>query len=293
MKEFYIRKRPISYTKYQYKKYYEASLDLIKPQKLSEKIQYLKLLRYPYDEKVVLAADKYTLHEYLGEKGLLEYAVPFYKVYDNAEQINFNQLPEQFVIKKTNASGMNLIVKDKDKVDTKEVKSIVKGWMKKDFGSQTAEYHYSAATPRIICEPFLNLGDEFRLFMVGGNLAFIQVIKWDWTLDEDGKKNVENDLIKGHKKHYRLHFDSKGNLLWSDDGVSDLTFTPPIYWSDLKEIAKKISNDFPVVRIDFNDVDGQPKITELTFTPASGFLEILRNKPELDMELGKWLSKEI
>ncbi len=285
----YAKKKPISYTKYQYKKFYNAPLDLDNPEKLSEKIQWLKLFVYPKNDKVVLAADKYTLHQYLDGKEMGKYRVPYIKVFDDANELDFEKLPNQFVIKKTNASGFNLIVKNKDELNISSTKKLLEKWMNTDFGMINTEFHYSAAQPKIICESFLNLGDEYRFFMVSGEIAFIQVIIWDWETNKDGKKNKDDAVIAGHKKHYRLHFDKNLKLLWSDKGAPQQNISLPNYWKELLEVSKIIGQDFPVVRVDFNDVNGKPKITELTFTPASGFLDILKHDKLLDLELGSRL----
>ncbi|WP_407854977.1 ATP-grasp fold amidoligase family protein [Enterococcus hailinensis] len=289
IKARYINKYPIFYTKYRYKKFYNEKLDLKTPTKLSEKIQYLKLFNYPKNNLVVLASDKFTLHKYLKEKKLSEYAIPYIEVFENINQIDFNRLPNKFVLKKTNASGMNLIVKDKQKLNFEKIRTEIEGWMNIDFGLKTAERHYSASTSRIICEPYLDLGDEFRFFMVSGNIAFIQVIKWDWNSSEDGNRLENDDIILGHRKHYRLHFDSNFQLLWADKDVPNTLITLPNYMETMRDVASTIGNDFSVVRVDFNEVEKKPKITELTFTPANGFLDILKYMPEDDTKFGTWI----
>ncbi|WP_427813652.1 ATP-grasp fold amidoligase family protein [Enterococcus sp. 22-H-5-01] len=285
----FIQKYPILYTRIVYKRFYKYSLNLEHPVKLSEKIQYLKLFVYPKNEKVILAADKFTLHEYLAENNLSKYSVPYIKIIDDINKLCLQELPDQFVLKKTNASGMNLIVKNKNKLDVVKTKDLLNKWMNTDFGALSTEHHYSAAIPQIICEPFLDLGDEYRFFMVSGEVAFIQVIKWDWTISQNGEKSEDNDVITGHKKHYRLFFDINLNLIRSDDGDYKKNISIPTYWEDLIHVSKIIGKDFPVVRVDFNDVNGAPKITELTFTPANGFLSILRDEEKLDSKLGEQL----
>lgn len=290
VKNLYVKKYPVSYTKYKYKKFYGESLNINNPQKLSEKIQYLKLFDYPKNTKVIQAADKFLLHDYLGSKSLEKCATPFLDVFDSVKQINFKKLPNQFVLKKTNASGMNLIVKNKKKLDMPYTIKILNKWMKDDYGYSNAEAHYSGSKSRIICEPFLNLGDEYRFFMVSGKIGFFQIIKWDWSLNESGEVSLEDDILQGHKKHYRIHLDRNLNPLWSDELPKNKNIVLPSYWNELIKISEIIGKDFPVVRVDFNDIDGIPKITELTFTPASGFLDILKNEKELDEVLGKTLN---
>ncbi len=291
MRYLYVEKFPIKYTKMKYKKYYGAKLNLKNPTLLSEKIQYLKLFVYPTSAKVIKAADKYTVHNYLNSKGLSSYSVPYIGIYNENQEIDLNSLPNSFVLKKTNASGLNLIVKNKKDITQKDLNKITHRWLKFDYGKSGGEFHYSASKSRIICEKFFNLGDEYRFFMVQGRLAFVQVIVWDWDLDESGMQSGNTTVIDGHKKHYRFHFDTEDNLILKDNYSDDYSFKKPVYWKELIRVSEDIGKDFPVVRVDFNDIEGIPKITELTFTPANGFLEILRQKPDLNEELGKWLKR--
>ncbi len=286
---FYSSSRPIGYTKTFYKRFYKRKLNLKNPVYISEKIQYLKLYNYPKNDKVVLAADKYGLHQYLTDKNLEDYIVPMIDIYTKAEEIDINDLPQSFVLKKTNASGFNLIVKDKKDITNKEMRKIVNNWLKKDFGKISVEKHYSNATSRIICEPFLNIGDEYRIFMVSGEIGYIQIIQWVWSESQDGISQTSDSIVEGHRKHFRIHLDSEWNLIWKDKDIGNSFVKKPTYWDELVHISHQIAKDFPVVRIDFNEVDGTPKITELTFTPASGFLEVLKQNPELDYNLGKLL----
>lgn len=283
-----IKKNPIEESKKSYFKYYNRELNLENPQLLSEKIQFLKLFTYPKNPLVIEAADKYTIRNYLNTKSLEKYSMPFIFVYSTPEAIDFEKLPQKFVLKRTNASGMNLIVKDKGDISKKEIITLTKKWLSIDFGDMSAEYHYSQAESKIICEPFIeNLGNEYRLFMVDGRLAFVQVIIWYWDNGSEGDTTIE-----GHRKHSRIHLDDNWNVLWKDEEVTESKFIKPSFFDEMKEVSETIAKDFPVVRVDFNEIDNGIKIMELTFTPASGFLEVLRQNPDLDVKLGTWISME-
>lgn len=288
-----VKKTPI-FLKYSYKRFYGLPMNFKTPQKLSEKMQILKRYVYPYRKDVIQAADKYTLHDYLKSKNLEELSVPYLKVYESAENFDITELPKSFVLKKTNASSFNLIIKDKDKITEQDIKKTIRSWFSIDFGKIQNEFHYSKAKDRVICEPYFeNLGNEFRFFMVNGEIGFIQVIVWDWS-ERLYKSKIDSDsVIQGHSKHYRLHFNENWELYWKDNNIpDDLKISKPTNWKELKLISKKIAKNFPVVRIDFNTVNNRLKIIELTFTPASGFLEILKQKPKLDVELGNKLRIE-
>ncbi|MBO6383963.1 hypothetical protein EY675_00050 [Enterococcus casseliflavus] len=289
-KILYLKQFKILITKRKFKEYYNFNLNLIKPEYLSEKIQYLKLFQYPFDKKVVLAADKYTLKNYLTDMKLDKYITPYLFVVENSTDVDMSKLPNSFVLKKTNASGLNLIVKDIEKIDNKKISQTIDNWMVNDYGVRSSEFHYSKAKSRILFEPLFNLGNEFRFFMVSGKLAFIQIIVWDWEQDTNGNSVDSGNSILGHMKHYRIHLDENFEILWKDSGANLQEFVKPSYWNDILDVSYKIGKDFPLVRIDFNDIDGIPKISELTFTPANGFLSILKNRRDLDEKFGSWLN---
>ena len=290
--KYKVRKSPIKETKKNYHKFYGKSLNLKNPQLLSEKIQYLKLFDYPKNSLVIKAADKYTIRDYLESKSFEKYEMPFIEIYNNPKEMNFEKLPQKFVLKKTNASGLNLIVKDKSKTSNKKLKKLMKKWLVSDYGDLSAEYHYYKKKNAIICEPFIEeLGNEYRMFMVGGKLAFVQVIIWYWNEKKDKAK--EDDMIEGHRKHSRVHLDRQWKVIWKDEDVVKTEIPKPHFFNEMERVSSIISKDFPVVRIDFNEVNDDIKITELTFTPASGFLEILRQRPELDKKLGTWIDLEM
>lgn len=188
---------------------------------------------------------------------------------------------------------MNLIVKDKSNVTEKEIKKKLRYWFVFDYGKFSHEPHYSKAVDRIICEPFFrNLGNEYRFFMVNGGIGFVQVIVWDWARMGQAQKVNDEFVIEGHSKHYRFHFDKDWELYWKDEDTPNIEIPKPKNFEYLKQISKEIAKDFPVVRVDFNEINGEVKISELTFTPANGYLEILKQRPDLDTKLGKKLRIE-
>lgn len=270
-----------------YNQFYGRKLDWKNPQYLSEKMQVLKWDIYPKDTKLVKAADKYTIHEYLESIGLSDFATPFIDVYDNSEQYSSRLLPKSFVLKQTNSSGNIIIVKDKDDIEEEFIKKEISKWFTNDYGRECLEPHYSKACNRVICEPYFeNLGDEYRIFMVNGKIGYIQLIIWNWN-ESVNYKSKNPDIIMGHGKHDRIYCDENFNILWKDkDLITTSKVKIPEEWNKLVQISKKIANDFPVVRVDFNKINNEFKITELTFTPANCYLEILKEIPDLDLALG-------
>lgn len=289
----FFEMNPEKFISDRYEQFYGDSIDFSFPEKLSEKMQLLKIYYYPKCKKVIQATDKYTLHAYLKQRHLNYLAVPYIQVYTQPKDFNLAVLPNEFVLKKTNASGLNLIVKNKNKMSEKNIKKTLAYWFSFNYGKFSQEPHYSQAIDRVICEPFFNnLGNEYRFFMVNGEVGFIQVIVWDWDQRGQSQKVNNEFVIEGHSKHYRLHFNEDWKLYWKDENTPDIEIAKPSNFEQLRKISKHIAKDFPVVRVDFNEINGKTKISELTFTPASGYLQILKQKPELDIELGKKLRVE-
>lgn len=293
MKILYMNLVPKRTISKKYRQFYGKTLSWNEPKYLSEKMQLLKLNIYPNNSKVIKAADKYTIHEYLDSVGLRSFSTPFIEVYNKTNEFKIEKLPKKFVLKQTNSSGNMIIVKDKDTVNEANLKKEINRWFISDYGSTTLEPHYSKSKNRVICEPFFeNLGDEYRIFMVSGQIGYIQVIVWDWSETENPKLGNE-EIIKGHGRHERIYCDKDFNILWKDSNLSDVSKVAiPDNWEQLVQVSKKISEDFPVVRIDFNKIDDTFKITELTFTPANCYLDILKENDELDLALGQILSSE-
>ena len=103
----------------------------------------------------VKCADKVRVHDYLAEKGLEGYAVPLLGVWDDANDINFEVLPKQFVLKCNHGCGYNIIVKDKQHINKAEIRQKLNEWLKEDYGKIHNEYHYSKIEPKILAEKYL------------------------------------------------------------------------------------------------------------------------------------------
>lgn len=294
----YVQRRlnnlfPVYFLKKRYKKFYNSDLNLVHPKKLSEKMYISKYYLYPKNGLVVQAADKYTFHEFINNLGLENYLMPYLKVFKSPREIDLTYLPKQFVLKKTNASGDNLIVKDKSITSNKAVRRIVNKWMRIDFGSVNLEKHYSKSMDRIICEPYIeNLGNEFRIFYVNGNITYYQIVIWDWDVTEAGESE-SSTIINGHRKHDLIYLDEKKNIIStttnSNFSVKEL-FSNKLM-EEMVSVSNQIAKMFPFVRVDFNIIDGKPKIMELTFTPAAGNLKVLKDNPDLDLAWGNLLGE--
>ena len=244
------------------------------PKTFNEKINWLKIHdRNPEYTKMV---DKYEAKEYvkniIGEK----YIIPTIGVWDKFEDIDFQKLPDQFVLKCTHDSEGLVIVKDKSKLDIREAKKKIEEAMRYNFFYIGREYPYKNIKPRIIAEPYLEDSTnhelrDYKFFCFNGK---VEIYKIDFNRQT---------------KHQANYYDRKGNLLKFGEVIC-----PPDYNKKIKKpeklklmikLAEQLSSDDCFVRIDFYQVNGQVFFGEKTFYPASGFGKF--TDPKWDYNLGK------
>src|SRR3989337_4324671 len=123
------------------------------PKTFSEKLQWIKL--YGGLEKYSKNVDKYEVRNYISETIGEKHLVPFYGVWDKFEEIDFNKLQQQFVLKATHGSGYVFICKDKSSLDLKSLKKTTTKWLSENFYKSTREIQYNLCKPRIVCEKYL------------------------------------------------------------------------------------------------------------------------------------------
>lgn len=260
--------------KIQYRIKLGRRLNLDNPQRYTEKIQWYKL--YYRNEKMPICVDKYRVREYIKSKGLGNILVDLYAVYDSQSDIQWERLPEKFILKTTNGSGTNIICKDKTKLSQKALVDRVASFFKQSNASAGREWAYSYVKPRIIIEQLLedpNSKDgsinDYKFLCFNGKPEYI-------VLD-----------VERFTKHKRNIYDINWNDLHiiSDCPCSEKEYLPPSNLSDMIEIAKKLSEDFPAVRVDLYSVEGRVYFGELTFFPWSGYVQY--EPDSFDFEMGK------
>ena len=261
--------------KIMYKQHVGKELNLENPQTFTEKIQWLKV----YDSTFLktYCADKITLHDYCLKKLGKDICVPIIAIYEKPEQIDWNKLPNQFVIKCNHGSGYNIIVKDKSKLNKIDTIQKLRKWLFEDFSFHGYELHYHLISRKILIEEYKEMpGQEdltdFKLFCFNGKPEFWQIIT-----DRRTHENISHfDMEWNYKPEYDwLKYSSRNDI------------KKPSHYDEMVEIAKKLSEDFNFVRVDFYIIDDKVYLGELTFTPAEGF-QIFKNK-NCDLILGKLL----
>ena len=248
--------------------------DLKQPKRFSEKIAWYKL-NYR-DERMPRCVDKPLEKSYLEEKGLGEYVPKTLQVGDSIDDIDFDALPEQFIIKCNNGYGNNVIVRDKSKMNKADVFKTFNEWRVPSpivFGREWAFYDVE---PKIMVEELLVSHDssqkelnDYKVMCFNGEPRVV------W---------VDTNRSTDHKRNF---YDVEWNPLdvESDCPVSRDAIPRPDGFGKMLEIARRLSNDFPFVRVDFYDVNNRVYIGEMTFYPWSGCVNF---KPDdFDFKLGE------
>lgn len=268
---------PKTLTKYFYKKVLHKKINLKNPKTLNEKICYLKLNDYNKNELCVKCADKFRVRQYVHEMKCDEILNEIYGIYDDADEIDFDKLPNEFVLKLNHGSGMNIICLDKTKLNISETKKILNNWKKQKYGYQSMELHYTKIKPKIICEKLLKYanGEEvknYEIYCFNGVAKICRVFtkvdsgKYHFSLFDKDWKTVN---------YYKEEYTSRERI------EKPKNFDKMIYY------AEKLSKPFKFVRVDFYYIDDKIILSEMTFTPGAGFSKYYTE--EGDEKLGNML----
>lgn len=255
-----------------------------KPTDFNERLMAINLAAYSDDTQRqlrIIGADKYAVREFVKSKGYEDILVECYGVYDNFDEIDFDALPNQFVIKTTNASGQNYICLDKSTLNLPSLRKQFVEWMSQsqDFGLTTGEWHYSLIKPRIIIEKYMSmLGENMSLVDYKFHCIHGHVYGEYVCYDRDNTPG-------SHTVNYD-HYDADWNLT---NGVlpefhpTQRLLPKPKRFEKMKSIAVALSQDFQYVRVDFYNVDGKIYFGEMTFTPMGNYLPYTHERL-VDME---------
>lgn len=248
-------------------------LNLEEPKTFNEKIQWMKLYYYPKNPLVVNGSDKFAVREYITSKGYGDKLVPLFGVWDKADDIIWNELPNQFVLKCNHGCAYNIVVPDKQKLDKAETIKQLNEWLKEDFGAFNIELHYSAIKHhRITCEEFLGKKIiDYKFFCFNGKPYCIY---------------VSTDLV--HDRQAQIGFfylDGKKMPLHRNDYKDIPEITLPSFYGEMEKAAEVLCKDFPFVRVDFFIANNTWYFAELTFTPGAGMMPF--NPDSFDLDWGK------
>lgn len=251
---------PTLNTQKRYKAAYKKELDLNSPQNFKEKLLVLKLKRYIKDPLVRQCADKYAVRDYIKSKGYESILIPLIASYDRAREIEWDKLPESFVIKWNFGCGFNIICKDKNKLDTAQATKQLDIWRKDKSYLDFSEMQYEKAPKKIIIENFLTPKNgefpaDYKVYCFNGEPQAILYM-----------------CDRGTDDMTAAFFDKEWNFI-SETGKSNYkTFSKkikvPLCLEEMIQVSRKLSEPFEFVRMDYYVINDKLYFGEMTFTPA-------------------------
>lgn len=252
---------------YMFRERFGRNINFKNPKYFDDKLMSLKFGFYKNNQQVADLADKIRVRDYVKKCGLSDILVPEIAEYKSADEIVWEKLPKQFVLKCNHGCGFNIIVDDKHKFSETEVKKKLNSWMKKKYGGYTGEIHYRLITPGIICEEFIHgLGSmskgkttlpiDYKFFTLNGRVECILVVA--------GRE-------KGEEKTQRFFTDRDFKLVnicreKMQDGFNWQSLKPSCL-KEMIETAEKLAEPFPFVRVDLYNNNDNILFGEMTFTP--------------------------
>lgn len=262
------------YLKWKYKIYFGKKLDLDNPSTFNEKLQWLKLNdRNPFYTELV---DKYEVRKYVADTIGKEYLIPLIGVYEKFKDINFEELPSQFVIKCTHDSGSVFVCKDKNTFDYKKCEKQINKALKRKYFGIHREWPYKNVKPRIIIEKYMNEFtddiNDYKFFVFNGKIKF-------YIICSDRSNSVKYTF-----------FDAENNFMKiSQCGCKyDENVTKPVNFIKMENLAKELAKDIPQLRVDFYEVNNKVYFGELTFYDSAGFGKF--EPEEWDLKIGQMLT---
>lgn len=238
--------------KHQYKSWFGQKLNLDNPQTFNEKLMWIKC--FYWDPLMTVCADKVKARSYFCDKTkkTQKYLVKQYGVYSSPDEIDFDQLPDSFVLKSNWGSGQQIIVKNKKDLNTQEARQQMKKWMQRESNHYffSFEHGYRHIEPRIVCEEFLDYEYKLEFFCFNGKPRFFWIVINDKTSDVHANF-YELDWKQMPVSNHYPNFDDK--------------ITPPLCYDEILENAKKMCGNFPFVRCDFYITPDGYRFSEMTF----------------------------
>ena len=251
------------------------------PRDYNEKVQYSKFYSDTRDWPKL--ADKYRVREYVEQCGFEYMLNDLYAKYDKIEDIDIKKLPSSFVLKANDRCGGILIVRDKSKINNEEVKAYFKRVFKTRYGVLSAEPHYRKIKQCVIAEKLLQ-GDcsiskssliDYKFLCFGGIVKYVLV-----CFDRNANNEVKTLIFDLNWNPY------PNNMAHAADAYP--VIPKPKSLDEMIRAASILSKPFPLLRVDFYEINGKPVFGELTFTPAAGVADYYTN--DFLLELGSYVT---
>lgn len=275
-REFFNWMNDKTYLQIAYRIAMRKKLNLKNPKKYTEKLQWLKL--YDRKDEYTIMVDKYEVKKYVSQKLGEQYIIPTLGVWEKFEDINFDKLPNQFVLKCTHDSGGLIVVKDKKNFNKDVARKKINECLKHSFYWGEREWPYKNVRPRIIAEQYMEdeSGElrDYKFFTFDGK-AKAMFIATERTNEKEETKFDFFDMNFEHLPFINGHPNSNVKIM------------KPKCFEQMKNLAEKLSKGIPQVRVDFYEVDGKVYFGEMTFFHWSGLVPF--EPEEWDYTFGSWL----
>ncbi len=251
-------------------------LNLNDPKTFNEKLQWLKI--HNRKPEYTTMVDKYAVKQYVADRIGEQYIIPTLGVWEHFDDIDFDNLPKQFVLKCTHDSGGIVICRDKSKLDKKTAKKKLEYYLKRKYYYIHREWPYKNVKPRIIAEKYMTNGDgedlnDYKLMCFNGKVKTTFVCSDRFS--KDGLKVTFYDT-DWRRMPFERHYPA-----------SKTEIDKPQTYEEMVILAEKLAFGIPFVRVDFYEINGNIYFGELTFFPGSGYEEF--TPEEWDKTLGNWI----
>lgn len=258
-----------------YRRVFDKKLDLKNPKGFNEKLFWLKL----YDRRpdYTIMVDKYAVKDYVANIIGEQYIIPTLGVWDKPEDINWDSLPNQFVLKCTHDSGGLVICRDKNALDKEAAIKRIRKCLKREYYKAGREWPYKNVPHRIIAEKYMedkSVGDlpDYKFFCFDGEVKAL------FIGTERGSGDVKFDYYDADFNHLDLI---------QMHPMSGKVLPKPENFEKMKELASKLSKGIPHVRVDFYNINGAIYFGEMTFYHHGGVIPF--HPEEWDNTFGSWI----
>ncbi|RKD24593.1 hypothetical protein BEP19_09455 [Ammoniphilus oxalaticus] len=266
MKKALTRKQ-IESLKRSFKKKLGYECDLKDPKTIQEKIQWIKI--YGKLERFAKYTDKVEVQTFIIETIGEAYLIPTIGVYEHLEEIEFEQLPQSFVIKATHGSSWYKIVKDKTQIDWMEIQQLLGEWLESSWFSKSKESNYKPLPKRILIQEYLPRApktfSEYSFHCFHGEPQFVRI---------DGYQSLGIYSMDWQPLLERVETTPSNN--------DEKSIAKPATFAEMERVARALAKDLRYVRVDLFDAAGRVYFNEMTFAPGGGFLQTSE-------EFGLWI----